>query len=51
MGSIIHDRASLAARRLGDSFGEMEAPYRFHPQLLADFVTVEELAYKVLKEL
>jgi hypothetical protein len=36
---------------VGHSFDEMEAPYRFHPQLLADFVTVEELAYKMLEEL
>jgi hypothetical protein len=36
---------------MGHSFDEMEAPYRFHPQLLADFLTVEELALKVLDEL
>jgi hypothetical protein len=36
---------------VGHSFGEMDAPYRFHPQLLADFLTIEELAEKVLAEL
>jgi hypothetical protein len=36
---------------VGHSFGEMEAPYRFHPQLLSDFLTIEELALKVLDEL
>jgi hypothetical protein len=36
---------------VGHSFSEMEAPYRFHPQLLADFLTIEELAVRVLDEL
>jgi hypothetical protein len=33
------------------SFTEMPAPYAFHPQLIADFLTVEELGEKMLAEL
>jgi hypothetical protein len=33
------------------SFNEMPAPMAFHPQLIADFLTVEELGYKMLAEL
>jgi hypothetical protein len=29
----------------------MKAPYYFHPQLIADFLTVEELGDKMLAEL
>jgi hypothetical protein len=32
------------------SFTEMPAPYAFHPQLIADFLTVEELGEKMLAE-
>jgi hypothetical protein len=35
----------------GHSIGEMKAPYYFHPQLIADFLTIEELADKILIEL
>jgi hypothetical protein len=33
------------------SFTEMPAPYAFHPQLIADFLTVEKLGEKMLAEL
>jgi hypothetical protein len=33
------------------SFTEMPAPFAFHPQLIADFLTVEELGLKLLAEL
>jgi hypothetical protein len=33
------------------SYTEMGAPYAFHPQLIADFLTVEELGEKMLAEL
>jgi hypothetical protein len=33
------------------SFTEMPAPYAFHPQLIADFLTVEALGEKMLVEL
>jgi hypothetical protein len=33
------------------SFAEMPAPFAFHPQLIADFLTVEELGLKMLAEL
>jgi hypothetical protein len=33
------------------SFNEMPAPMAFHPQLIADFLTVEELGLKMLAEL
>jgi hypothetical protein len=33
------------------SFTEMAAPYPFHPQLIADFLTVEQLGEKMLAEL
>jgi hypothetical protein len=33
------------------SFNEMVAPYAFHPQLIADFLTVEQLGEKMLAEL
>jgi hypothetical protein len=36
---------------IGHSLKEMEAPYFFHPQLLVDFLTVEELGEKMLVEL
>jgi hypothetical protein len=36
---------------VGHSLSEMKAPYYFHPQLLADFLTVEELGEKMLFEL
>lgn len=35
----------------GHSLVEMKAPYYFHPQLIADFLTVEELGQKMLVEL
>jgi hypothetical protein len=33
------------------SFNEMPAPFAFHPQLIADFLTVEELGLRMLAEL
>ena len=33
------------------SFTEMGAPYAFHPQLIADFLTIEQLGEKMLAEL
>ena len=37
---------------VGHSLSEMEAPpYYFHPQLVVDFLTVEELGEKMLVEL
>lgn len=33
------------------SFAEMPAPFAFHPQLIADFLTVEQLGEKMLAEL
>ncbi len=33
------------------SFNEMPAPFAFHPQLIVDFFTVEELGLKMLAEL
>jgi len=33
------------------SFGEGAGPVYFHPQLLADFRTVDEIAWKVLEQL
>ena len=33
------------------SYAEMPAPFAFHPQLIADFLTVEELGLKMLGEL
>jgi hypothetical protein len=33
------------------SFKEATALPRFHPQVLADFFAVEEIAYKILDEL
>jgi hypothetical protein len=36
---------------VGHSLSEMKAPYYFHPQLIADFFTVEELGQKMLTEL
>jgi len=33
------------------SFNEMPAPMAFHPQLIADFLTVEALGLKMLGEL
>jgi len=33
------------------SFNEMPAPFAFHPQLIADFLTVEQLGLKILTEL
>lgn len=35
----------------GHSIGEMKSPYYFHPQLIADFLTIEEVAEKMLIEL
>jgi hypothetical protein len=36
---------------VGHSFTEMKSPYYFHPQLISDFLTVEELGDKMLAEL
>ena len=36
---------------ISHSVKETTNPYRFHIQMLADFITVEEIAYKVLEEL
>jgi len=33
------------------SFGEKATPHYFHPQLLVDFATIDELAWKMLAEL
>ena len=36
---------------VGHSLTEMKSPYYFHPQLISDFLTVEELGDKILAEL
>ena len=36
---------------VGHSLTEMKSPYYFHPQLMSDFLTVEELGDKTLAEL
>jgi hypothetical protein len=36
---------------IGHSLTEMPAPFAFHPQLICDFLTVEELGEKMLAEL
>jgi hypothetical protein len=36
---------------VGHSLSEMKTPYYFHPQLMVDFLTVEQLGEKMLLEL
>jgi hypothetical protein len=53
-----YDRLSMEQSKLlvfqplvSHSLDEMPTPFRFHPQILVDFLTVEELGTKMLDEL
>ncbi len=49
--SVEQDKLLFFHPMIGHSFIEMKAPYYFHPQLIADFLTIEELGRKMLAEL
>lgn len=50
---LLTDQNKLVVFRpvVGHSLSEMKAPYFFHAQLIADFLTVEELGEKMLAQL